>query len=178
MTEGPEPIPREQLLSTVGEFFKRCSTMSLATIDPEGRPHAANLYFAADQAVNLHFVSDPASAHCRDLEARPDVAATVYEPVASWRDIRGVQLRGLAAPIGDDEWDAVWRLYVDRFPDVEAMAPIVRRQRFYRVAPTWLRWIDNTVGFGFKRELAFEGRGRGREGGDRTANDARGVGDG
>lgn len=145
-----------QVRAAVQACFGRCATLSLATVDPAGKPHAANLYFVADEPLNLHFVSDPKSAHCRHLQARPDVAATIYEPVASWQEIRGVQLHGRAAPIADDHWDAVWRLYVDRFPNVADMEPLVRKQRFYRISPTWLRWIDNTVRFGFKRELTLD----------------------
>jgi len=145
-----------QVRAAVRACFTRCSTLSLATVDDQGSPHAANLYFAADPALKLHFVSDPASLHCRHLQARPVVAATVYEPVDHWQEIRGVQLHGRAAPINDREWETVWRLYLDRFPGVADMEHRVRKQRFYRITPNWLRWIDNTVRFGFKRELTLD----------------------
>lgn len=156
MDAGAEEMSERRMRDAVGGCFARCSTLSLATVAADGSPHAANLYFAADDELNLYFVSDPASLHSRHLQARPDVAATVYEPVASWQEIRGVQLHGRAAPIHDEQWDAVWRLYVDRFPSVADMEPLVRKQRFYRITPTWLRWIDNTVRFGFKRELTLD----------------------
>jgi len=98
------------------------STMSLATVDQAGKPHAANLYFAPDDRLNLYFVSDAKSAHCRHVASRPDVAGTAYAPVRMWQQIKGVQFHGKCEPIDAGEWALVWKVYLEglRFPKEDA----------------------------------------------------------
>ena len=89
-----QPASQGDLRAAVLSHLRERRSLTLATFGPEG-PWAAGVYFAAD-GLSLYFLSDPASRHCRDLAANPRVAATVHEDVASWQDIRGVQLSGCA----------------------------------------------------------------------------------
>jgi len=145
-----EPI--ERILS---RYLRDVSTMSLATVGPDGKPHAANVYFAPDRMLNLYFVSDVTSAHSRHIAALPDVAGTVYAPVKMWQQIKGVQWHGTCGPIDPGEWEMVWSIYLDKFPHITEVEAMVRAQQFYRVRPTWFRYIDNTVHFGHKIETAW-----------------------
>ena len=145
----------EPIEATLRRFLGEVSTLSLATVDEAGEPHAANVYFAPDERLDLLFVSDPKSAHCRAVAARPRVAATVYAPVRMWQQIRGVQLHGTCGPIDGGEWAAVWQTYLRKFPHIAEVESMVLAQRFYRIRPTWFRYIDNTVRFGHKVETAW-----------------------
>ncbi len=134
-----------------------CRTASLASVDEQGHPHAANIQYAFDDQLRLYFVSSPDAAHSKHIQHRPHVAVTVYdhhdeEPAV----IRGLQLHALAQPIDDPvERATALTLYTARFPFITtdpAMGEAVERQRFYRLTPTWLRIIDNRRGFGWKME--------------------------
>ena len=140
------------IADAVRPCLQTVSTMSLATVGEDGRPHSANLYFAPDQHLNLYFVSDPGSMHSRHVAARPDVSGTVYPAVKMWQQIRGVQFHGVCELVDESEWDAVWGVYLEKFPHIAEVEGMVRSQRFYVVRPSWLRWIDNAVKFGFKVE--------------------------
>jgi uncharacterized protein YhbP (UPF0306 family) len=142
------------------QLLDRFRTACLATAGAEGLPHAANVQFVADDRLNLYFVSSAESLHARHIARRHQVAVTVYDhgdsdPAA----IRGLQLHGLCQQVADDQRSAVWQLYVRRFRFVES-APLLRAaveaQPFFQVTPTWMRLIDNSRGFGFKIERAFE----------------------
>lgn len=139
----------EQLLR---QYLNEVSTMSLATVDAEGRPHAANVYFAPDDQLNLYFVSDTKSAHSRHIAGDPHIAGTIYAPVKMWQQIKGVQLHGTCEPIDGGEWAMVWKTYLDKFPHIIEVESTVRSQQFYRIRPNWFRYIDNTVKFGHKVE--------------------------
>ncbi len=149
------PDPPPQIVHQLRALFDSVSTLSLATLDAEGRPHAANLYFAPDEALNLYFVSDPRSAHSRHVADRPDVAATLYAPVKMWQQIRGIQLHGTCMPLPDEQWGQAWRIYLKKFPHITEIEDLVRSQRFYRIQPRWFRLIDNTVRFGYKVETPW-----------------------
>ncbi len=143
------------IAQSLREFLGRQSTLALATIDDAGLPHAANLYFAPDERLNLYFVSNPSSAHSRHIERHSHIAATVYEPVTMWQRIRGVQLHGHAGPIDPGEFAMVWKIYLDKFPHIAEIESTVLSQQFYVIRPNWFRWIDNAVKFGFRVETTW-----------------------
>ena len=145
-------MEHHELVEALRGFFAEVDTLSLSTVDNAGLPHAANVFCAADEWLNLYFVSDADSAHGQNIGQRPQIAAAGYVPVDNWHEIHGVQLRGECMPISEDQWDAVWGVYVSRFPAVAELQAVARMQQFYRIEPDWLRWIDNRVEFGFKVE--------------------------
>jgi len=153
------PGPDIDLMQTVTRFLDGTRTASLATVDDTGRPHAANVQFVRGNELTLYWVSSPDSEHSQHLAQRSDVALTVYAHDDTAANIHGLQMRGRASLLPDDEaLNTAWDLYTRKYPVVTTM-PQVRemveegRQRFYRVEPTWLRWIDNRRGFGWKAEM-------------------------
>ncbi len=145
-------MDQDELLVRSRELLAEVHVLSLATTDAEGRPHAANVYFAADERFDLYFISDPASAHGMHVAAWPTVAAAVYPEVDDHTQIRGLQLHGRVTLIPDDQWEAAWTVYLAKFPFVVQLADLAEAQQIYRLTPTWLRYIDNRIAFGFKWE--------------------------
>ncbi|MBI1368452.1 MAG: hypothetical protein GC162_07330 [Planctomycetes bacterium] len=140
------------LPDTLRDFFATVSTLSLATVDDAHKPHAANLNFVADADVNLYWVSHPDSAHSRHLSARPDAAISTYADFTAPSEIRGLQMHGRVEPIDPADFDRVLALFLDRFPYAVQLVDRIRREQFYVLRPTWVRWIDNSINFGFKIE--------------------------
>jgi hypothetical protein len=129
------------------------STMTLATSDRDGEPHAAAVYFATDDDLNFYFFSDLHSQHGQDLLLRPQCAVAIYPECQDWQDIRGLQLRGEACPLPlGPEWEHAWSVYTAKFPFVSEMRELVARNQLYVFIPTWVRLVDNRRGFGFKQE--------------------------
>ena len=141
--------------SRLREVLAETATLSLATVDDDGHPHAANVNFVADAELNLLFISDADSAHAHHVAARPRVAATAYPSFEAPDQIRGVQLRGECHAVSDDGFDTCWEQFVAKFPYAAAFEAVARDQRFHRLRPTWLRLIDNRVHFGFKWEMSW-----------------------
>ncbi len=144
----------------VPQFLATWRTASVATIDERGFPHAANVQFAFDDLQHLYFVSSPDSAHSRHMEMEPAVAMTIYAQVDTPDQIHGVQLHGRCQAITDpDALERAWSCYTQAFPFVLRNTQLEQRMRgeqFYRVQPSWIRYIDNRRGFGFKVEQVFE----------------------
>ena len=138
--------------SAISELLQ-LATMTIATTGAEGEAHAAAVYFAAGEDLQLYFFSAADSQHSLDLKRRPDAAAAIYPEVSGWQAIRGLQLRGRAAVVPSGaEWQAAWALYAGKFPFVKALKSIVASNELYAFTPHWLRLVDNRRGFGFKRE--------------------------
>jgi hypothetical protein len=153
------------LRSRIHAFLAEHNTMTLATSGTNNAPQAAAVFYAADEALNLIFVSSPNSRHSLNLTQRPHVAATIQADNQAWQTIQGVQVEGTAHMVdGAAELVRAVQVYVRRFEflrdllDGATSGPAVLRgplasSRFYVLRPTWMRLIDNSQGFGHKEEL-------------------------
>ncbi len=150
LAEGAQPWPPPDLLAL--------PAMTLATGGVEGAPHAAPVYFAADENGRLYFFSDAASQHALDLQnGAARAAAAIHPLVSGWQEIRGLQLRGSVrvVPAGV-EWERAWALYQTKFPFVENIKSAVERSTLYAFEPDWVRLVDNRKGLGWKEERGVE----------------------
>lgn len=149
---------RDEIDRQIDALLESSRTASLATVNEHGRPHAANVQYVHDQRRRLYFVSDSASAHARHIARTGDIALTIYaHPDDRPERIHGLQLHGRCRMLTEPEDRRHGRdLYLQKYTFV-ADSPDLRRaveaQPIYRVTPTWLRWIDNRRGFGFKHEI-------------------------
>jgi uncharacterized protein YhbP (UPF0306 family) len=139
------------------------STMTLATANSSGEAHAAPVYFAALQSstlsLELYFFSAPDSRHTQDLATNSHAAAAIYPETTGWEDIRGLQLEGSVRLLPEGiEWDAAWQVYLAKFPFTSTMKEIIAQNAFYAFHASWVRLIDNRLGFGYKQEWTLDGR--------------------
>ncbi len=143
-------------------FLAEHTTLTLATVGPDGEPQAADLYYAETDDLTLYFISAADSRHATNVARDPRVAATVHANAPHWRDIRGVQLEGMCARVVGAGRAKAWARYTAKFPFVltdASLAHALQRVEMYRITPHWLRWIDNTVGLGHNQEwLMADGR--------------------
>ena len=116
--------------------------------------------FYVHRGSTIYFLSEPKSRHCLNLAHTPRVALTIQEDYGDWLEIRGIQIEGSASEISGAEEDLARRLYGEKFPVVgllgKAPAAIVKalaKVRWYRVTPTRLFWVDNSLGLGSRREI-------------------------
>ena len=150
-----------ELRAEVGLFLGTSRTAALATVDERGQPHAANVQYCTDEALRMYWVSSPDAEHSRHVARTGRAAVAVYAHDDRVEQIHGVQLHGSVEAVeGEAEWNRVFELYTAKFAFLQAMPQLrreIERQRFYALTPTWLRWIDNRRGFGFKAEVEVGG---------------------
>lgn len=146
------------LRQTVLEYLHDHNVMTLATHGPQGL-WAAAVYYVND-GFTLYFLSSPESRHSRNLAADPVVSATIQEDDGDWRNIKGIQLEGEASRAGGVEQSIAMTRYGLKFPVVgnlaQAPAEIIdafRRVVWFKVVPSRLFFIDNSLGFGHRDEV-------------------------
>ena len=147
--------PDANLIKELASFFQEIDAMVLATVDGEGLPHATNIYMAHDRRFNLYFLSDARSEHSQHIEAQPRVSIAGHAPIRMWQQVRGIQIRGKCVAVPEAQRPEAWAIYHERFPYIEDISEHVRAMTFYCVEPERLRWIDNSVHFGYKVDLHF-----------------------
>ena len=130
-------------------------TMTLATVDADGMPHAADVYFAAadEEFPTLYFFSQASARHIKNLADRPKAAVTIHPGVSHWQEIHGIQMRGVVEQVKEPaEREAGTQLYMAKFSFTSTLKPLFKVNILYGFRPDWIRIIDNRQGFGFKEE--------------------------
>lgn len=141
---------------TVRAFLETQSTLALATVDEAGNPQAAPLFYVSDDDLNLYWLSSPTSRHSLNLAANKQVAATIYPAVWEWTEIRGLQIEGEAGIVRNNAHrEAILTRYRHKFNLTPDLNTIIEQSTLYSLRPTWVRWLDNGVSFGFKAEITL-----------------------
>jgi len=148
-------------------YLQSHNTMTLATCD-QNRPWATSVFYCHDSDLNLYCISDPKTRHSQDIEANGLVSVTVNEDVPDWGAIQGLQIDGIGSVVGQEDRPQVEKMYLEKFLDLKSLFKAARdgdglkiyqrfqKSAFYRVSPKWIRFIDNSRGFGFKEELTLD----------------------
>jgi uncharacterized protein YhbP (UPF0306 family) len=151
--ECQQPVPQAIRADLTTAGLLALSTMTLATVGPDGEPHAAAVYFAADDCHRLYFFSDPESRHIQDIARDGRAAATLFPECFDWPEIRGLQLRGVVRRVEhESESEHAWEAYAAKFPFVTELRPVISTNQLYVFSPNWTRLLDNRRGFGFQQE--------------------------
>lgn len=144
------------------EYLDTQTTLTLATLNPDGTPQACDVFYASD-GTTFYFLSDPKTRHIQNLQRDPRISATIHGGSRGWEDIRGVQMAGHAERVASlGERAQGYRLYIVKYTFVGQWLPsaaalgqahkLLGTIELYKIVPTWIRWIDNTEGFGHKEE--------------------------
>jgi uncharacterized protein YhbP (UPF0306 family) len=151
--------PQEQL-DLIAALLGQETTLSLATTGEGGEPCVAPLFYLADQDLSLFWLSSESSLHSLNLKRTPRVAVTVHSSAESWKQIRGVQMRGSVSKITEPQLRAARiEAYCERFKLGRGFRLILRQNALYEFKPEFLRYLDNAQGFGFKFELTRQPEG-------------------
>jgi hypothetical protein len=138
----------------VDEFLAAERTCRVATAGPDGRPHVAPLWFVWDGA-SLWLSSLVRSQRWTDLMRDPRVAIIIDAGV-EYDELRGVELSGVVAPVGDVPRTAApdpalaepERLFAEKYARGVA-APPDGRHAWLRLAP------DKLVSWDFRKLAAL-----------------------
>jgi uncharacterized protein YhbP (UPF0306 family) len=150
MTSEPDTI------RSVRELLESQSTLTLATVDEHGNPDAVSLFFFLrnGSGLTLYWLSSADSRHSLNLRARPRVAVAIYACVNRWEKIRGAQLEGTATEVSDPlERREIIAGYRRRFRLGTLLSAAISQSTLYAFRPSWVRYTDNSRGFGYRAEM-------------------------
>ena len=148
MASDPETI------QSIRDLLESQSTMTLATVDEHGVPDATPLFYLLQDDMTLYWLSSATSRHSVNLCRQPQTAVSVYVSVSRWELIRGVQMEGTAREVTDRKrCEEVISAYRNRFQLGAMLSLAISQSSVYEFRPAWLRYIDNSRGFGYQIEI-------------------------
>jgi uncharacterized protein YhbP (UPF0306 family) len=129
----------------VVNYLDQQKTLTLATADSGGHPHAATLVYVNDGPLLYIWVHQSAETASR-IESNPEVAFAIDEYSDDWRQTKGVQGTGRCEAVEGEDMASVAERFGSKFPDLRPGA--TSAVTFFRITPTELQYIDNTRGEG------------------------------
>jgi uncharacterized protein YhbP (UPF0306 family) len=139
------------------EYLRSQNTLTLATANVSGLPHAATMVYVAD-GITLYFCTRPDSTTARNIEQNPTVAFTIDEYSPDWSKTKGIQGGGeCQVLLNSADVKRALGLFRQRFSSLADTS--TTNVSFYRILPAELQYIDNeAAGAGRAQSLGMEYR--------------------
>ncbi|MFZ1988026.1 MAG: pyridoxamine 5'-phosphate oxidase family protein [Minisyncoccia bacterium] len=137
-------------------FLKDHVTGVLATLADGEQPRARLVYYAADDAFGVYFISLANTRKVADLAAHPKAAFVVVSTEAP----RTLQIEGIVSDVTEETPDIqVFKELIKNATSNETyFAPMDRFDpaefRYFVLKPTWVRWGNFTFGYGSENVFA------------------------
>lgn len=81
--------------------------MTLATIEPDGRPRVSPVYFTAARYSDFYWVSSPGARHSRNIADRPEIEIVIFDSSAPVGESAAVYLGAHAHEVPEHEMEAL-----------------------------------------------------------------------
>ena len=141
-------------LDRIRALLRSQTTLVLATTGENSLPRSTPLFFIADDNLRLYWFSSRSSLHSRNCARNPEVSLAVSRNVLRWQEIEGVQMQGRVSIVTDSALrKPITRDYCERFQLGNFFALAIRRSSLYCFTPSWVRYLNNSLRFGYKFEL-------------------------
>jgi uncharacterized protein YhbP (UPF0306 family) len=132
------------------------NTLVLATLDLKGKPYSTPLYYCSDCELSLFYFSSKESQHSNHIIKSNEISVGIYNQHHSVKDLKGLQIKGIAKIINEIGLkDKIKELYSAKFADIikrEFIDLELVSKDLYEICPYWIKLVDNSVKFGFKKE--------------------------
>ena len=159
---------RDEVSADARDYLARHNTVSLATVDAEGRPWASTVFYV-NVGLTLYYLSEPKTRHVQNSMVNRSVAATVNEDYRDWQEIKGIQMEGICEEVGGKrELARALSAYVKKYPFVARFLTPGQLLRgmsvgghpldvhLYRLRPSRVLYLDNARGFSNRKEVPVE----------------------
>ncbi len=126
-------------------FIKEHHVLTLATC-ADRQPYCCNCFYAYNEELNIFVVkTNDNTRHNADLEANPQVGASIVLETSEIGKIQGLQITGKAVYYSGDQLAEARKTYLKEFPYA-----IASPGKYLAIEPDHMKLTDNRFGFGKK----------------------------
>lgn len=131
---------QEKLKELIQHYLRDAKMMQLATV-ADGKPWVCNVWFAADDELNIYWFSSVTRRHSQEVARESSVAAAICLPQTPEDPPRGLQVEGTAEVLeSESDVTKAMSLYVGRIFSQEQVDTFMqhpeRPHKFYHLRPT------------------------------------------
>src|SRR3954452_22928988 len=81
--------------------------MTLATVNPDGRPRVSPVYYSAARYTDFYWVSSSDARHSRNIARGPEIEIVIYDSSVPVDETAAVYIGAHAREVADDEFEGV-----------------------------------------------------------------------
>jgi nitroimidazol reductase NimA-like FMN-containing flavoprotein (pyridoxamine 5'-phosphate oxidase superfamily) len=145
----------KEVLEKIKDYLANHEHLNLGTVTKEGKPMVHTLAYASEGAT-VYFMTHRESRKTKNMSNNPAVAYTVdQDDYENWTKIRGVQAMGKAKRVDEkEESERAMGMLKTKFPQMANLPPNPNMVVF-KVEPTEIYYLDNSVSFGHRDQVKF-----------------------
>src|SRR5689334_12937195 len=102
-------MTHSDLVATAKAIVEANVYMTIATVDAQGSPWAAPVFYATADAIDFYWMSSPETRHSRALDARPEVSLLIFDSTAAPGTGDALAMTATATRLDPGDEDAVAR---------------------------------------------------------------------
>lgn len=137
-------------------YLESHNLLSFATSDSNGNPFVRSVEYVNDGPY-IYLLTDVKSTKIKHIKNNSNVAFTVDEDLADWSKIQGIQMRGRAVIVkNENEKKKALEMLMSKFPQFAEMPSVDNGACVVKIGPTRGIFIDNPSGRGVRHEIAYE----------------------
>jgi len=138
-----------KLAAEIEAILAEGQDMTVATLLPDGAPHATTVSYASD-GQRIYFGCSPSSRKADNLARDDRVALTITLPYRDWSEIRGLSVMGRARRVeSGSAADAVALLFAQKFSEIaQYVSGAGGDIALFEVTPSTIAVLDYRRGFG------------------------------
>ncbi len=138
----------DEIKQKIKDYLASHNLLSFATADEKGNPFVRSVEYVSD-GPNIYFITDGKSTKAKHINENSNIAFTVDEDLADWSKIQGIQMRGEAVILTDEEdKKRAMDMLMSKFPQFNEMPSEGVEVCIVKIIPTTGIFIDNPSGFG------------------------------
>jgi uncharacterized protein YhbP (UPF0306 family) len=145
--------PTRSDLDLATGILSRATDLTLASIRPDGTPHASTASFA-NSGLTVYFAVAIDCQKAHNIQHSSRVAFTVNTAYRNWAEIRGLSIDAAARLVtGVEELNLVSALLLEKYPEFSVIISNPAQlpwpgMLFIRCDPSYISLLDYTKGFG------------------------------
>lgn len=137
----------DRLTAEVLDLLEACSDMTLASLMPDGSPHAVVVSYASS-GLSIYFGCDPSSQKAGNVAHDPRVAITITAPYSDWSQIRGLAISGRATRLDGESAQVAAECFMKKFDEIAQYITAGADIALFHVTIERVTLLDYRRGFG------------------------------
>lgn len=145
-------MTNQKLKNLIKEYIKNHIQMVLATAD-NNHPWIATVYYGVDEDLNMYFLSDPNTIHCKQISLNPKVSVSIADSPQDPKNKKvGIQIYGTSVKLNQENeirtalvlWKKALKVTNEDY-SYEAITLNKIEGKLYKITPKIIKYFNQNL---------------------------------